>query len=258
MGFWNERDMHIDLLTIFPQLFPSHLESGMLAIALKRKIVKIEVYDLRDYAEDRYRTVDDYPFGGGPGMIMKPGPIFRAIEAITSKPQEDSPLIILLSPQGERLDQGLAMELSKIPWLILLCGRYRGVDQRVRDKLIDREVSIGDYVLTGGELPAMVLVDAVIRLLPGVLSHMESAREDSFYQDLLDYPHYTRPRDFQGVKVPSVLLSGNHQEISRWRRKKALEMTWQKRPDLLTTANLTEDDLVYLSQIGFHSQTGGQ
>lgn len=250
--------MRIDLVTIFPELFSPHLETGMWAIAEKREIVQFEVYDLRDYAEDRHRTVDDYPFGGGPGMIMKPGPIFKAIKAITSTSQGISPLIILLSPQGERFNQEMAKELSQAPWLILLCGRYRGVDQRVREKLVDREISIGDYVLTGGELPAMVLVDAMIRLLPGVLSDMDSAKEDSFYQGLLDYPHYTRPQDFQGLKVPSVLLSGNHQEVRRWRKRKALEMTWQKRPDLLAKADLTEEDLTYLTQIGYHPQPGGK
>lgn len=250
--------MRIDLVTIFPELFSPHLETGMWAIAEKREIVQFKVYDLRHYAEGRHRTVDDYPFGGGPGMIMKPGPIFKAIKAITSTSQGISPLIILLSPQGERFNQEMAKELSQAPWLILLCGRYRGVDQRVREKLVDREISIGDYVLTGGELPAMVLVDAMIRLLPGVLSDMDSAKEDSFYQGLLDYPHYTRPQDFQGLKVPSGLLSGNHQEVRRWRRRKALEMTWQKRPDLLAKADLTEEDLTYLTQIGYHPQPGGK
>jgi len=250
--------MRINLVTTFPKVFSPHLETGMWAIAEKREIVQFGVYDLRDYTEDRHRTVDDYPFGGGPGMIMKPGPIFKAIKAITSTSQEISPLIILLSPQGERFNQEMAKELSQAPWLILLCGRYRGVDQRVREKLVDREISIGDYVLTGGELPAMVLVDAMIRLLPGVLSDMDSAKEDSFYQGLLDCPHYTRPQDFQGLKVPSVLLSGNHQEVRRWRKGKALEMTWQKRPDLLAKADLTEEDLTYLTQIGYHPQPGGK
>ncbi len=250
--------MRIDLVTIFPEVFSPHLETGMWTIAQKKEIVQFGVYDLRDYTEDRHRTVDDYPFGGGPGMIMKPGPIFKAIKAIISTSQEIPPLIILLSPQGKRFNQEMAKELSQAPWLILVCGRYRGVDQRVREKLVDREISIGDYVLTGGELPAIVLVDAMIRLLPGVLSDMDSAKEDSFYQGLLDYPHYTRPQDFQGLKVPSVLLSGNHQAIRRWRRRKALEMTWQKRPDLLAKADLTGEDLTYLTQIGYHPQPGGK
>ncbi len=250
--------MRIDLLTIFPQMFTPHLETGMWAIARKRGIVQIEVHNLRDYAEGPHRTVDDYPFGGGPGMIMKPDPIFRAVEAVTSRSPETSSLVILLSPQGERLDQEMAKELSQWSWLVFVCGRYRGVDQRVRERLVDREISIGDYVLTGGELPTMVLLDAVIRLLPGVLSDMDSAREDSFYQGMLDYPHYTRPQDFQGLKVPSVLLSGNHQQIRRWRRRKALDMTARRRPDLLTKADLAEEDLAYLSQIGYHPQSGGK
>lgn len=250
--------MKIDIITIFPEVFPPYLETGMWAIAQKKGIVQFGIYDLRDYTEDPHRTVDDYPFGGGPGMIMKPDPIFKAIEAITTKVQGSSPLTILLSPQGKRFDQEIAKELSQAPWLILLCGRYRGIDERVRERLVDREISIGDYVLTGGELPAMVLIDALTRLLPGVLGDMESAKEDSFFQGLLDYPHYTRPQNFQGLEVPSVLLSGNHQEIRRWRRRKALETTWQKRPDLLNKANLTEEDLAYLTQIGYHPQSGGK
>jgi len=250
--------MRIDIVTIFPEVFPPHLETGMWAIAKKRGIVQFGVYDLRDYTEDPHRTVDDYPFGGGPGMILKPAPIFRAIKAITGTSQTPHPSIILLSPQGERFDQELAKELSQTPWLILLCGRYRGIDERVRERLVDREISIGDYVLTGGELPAMVLIDALTRLLPGVLSDIESAKEDSFYQGLLDYPHYTRPQNFQGLEVPPILLSGNHQKIRRWRRRKALEITWQKRPDLLSRADLTEEDLAYLAQIGYRPQPGGK
>ncbi len=250
--------MKIDIITIFPEVFPPYLENGMWAIAQKKGIVQFGIYDLRDYTEDRHRTVDDYPFGGGPGMIMKPDPLFQAIEAITTTSQTSHPLTILLSPQGERFDQEIAKELSQAPWLILLCGRYRGIDQRVREKLVDREISIGDYVLTGGELPAMVLIDALTRLLPGVLGDMESAKEDSFYQGLLDYPHYTRPQNFQGLEVPPILLSGNHQEIHKWRRRKALEITWQKRPDLLSKADLTKEDLAYLTQIGYHPQSGGK
>ncbi len=250
--------MKIDLVTIFPQLFLPHLETGMWAIAQKKGIVQFGIYDLRNYTENQHRTVDDYPFGGGPGMIMKPGPIFRAIEALTANSPQPPPLTILLSPQGEKLNQELVKELSELPWLILLCGRYRGVDQRVREKLVQREISIGDYVLTGGELPAMVLIDAVIRLLPGVLGDLDSAKEDSFYEGLLDCPHYTRPQNFRGLKVPPVLLSGNHQEIRRWRRRKALELTLEKRPDLLPQANLSKEDLDYLAQIGYHQQPGGE
>ena len=203
--------------------------------AQENKIVDLRIHNLRDWATDKHHIVDDAPFGGGQGMVMKPEPIFKAVEALktTPNPQPPNPKIVLMSPAGKRLDQKLAAELSKEPHLIIICGHYEGVDHRVIEHLVDEEISIGDYVLTNGAIAAVILVDAVVRLLPGVLGHEQSAADDSFSAGLLETPQYTRPGEFRGWKVPDVLLTGNHAEIAKWRKEQALMRTKQNRPDLL-------------------------
>lgn len=210
--------------------------------------MQINLYDLREFANDRHRTVDDLPYGGGAGMVMKPGPLFRAVEKVREEKRPFSK-VILLSPQGQPFAQEKAKELAEEDGLIFICGHYEGVDERVREHLIDEELSVGDFVLTGGELAAMVIIDAIARMLPEVLGCEDSIREDSFYQTLLDYPHYTRPAEFRGWKVPGVLISGNHQKIKEWRKKKKLENTFKKRPDLLKTAKLSREEEEMLEQI---------
>ncbi len=219
--------MRIDVLTIFPGIFESPLRESLLGKAIERGLLDVRVHDIRDHATDRHRQVDDEPFGGGPGMVMKPAPIFAAVEALGG-----SPRLILLSPAGRRLDQALARELAGEPHLALICGRYEGVDERVAEGLPAEEVSVGDYVLSGGELPALVLLEAVTRLVPGVVGREESLERESFEAGLLDHPHYTRPREFRGMKVPDVLLSGDHARIEEWRRRAAVEKTRRHRPDL--------------------------
>jgi tRNA (guanine37-N1)-methyltransferase len=220
--------LNIEVLTLFPELFPGPLSSGVTGRGLAAGLVTLRMHNLRDYTHDRHRQVDDIPYGGGAGMVLKPEPIFEAVRArVGTGP------VILLSPQGERLNQGLVRELAAQPDFYLICGRYEGVDERVSAHLVDREVSIGDYVLTGGELPAMVLIDAVSRLVTGVLGSEDSPRDESFADQLLEYPHYTRPAVFEGHQVPEVLLSGHHAEIERWRRAQAAERTRRRRPDLL-------------------------
>jgi tRNA (guanine37-N1)-methyltransferase len=220
--------VNIEVLTLFPELFPGPLSSGVTGRGLAAGLVTLQLHNLRDYTHDRHRQVDDIPYGGGAGMVLKPEPIFEAVRA-----RAGSGPVILLSPQGERLTQQLVRELAGNADLYLICGRYEGVDERVSAHLVDREVSIGDYVLTGGELPAMVLIDAVSRLISGVLGSEESPRDESFAETLLEYPHYTRPAVFEGYPVPEVLLSGHHAEIERWRRAQAAERTRRRRPDLL-------------------------
>jgi len=240
--------MRIDIVTLFPSMFIDPFGESIIKRAQEKGILKVNLCDLRCFTFDRHRSVDDTPFGGGAGMVMKIEPIYRALRQIKEKIR-GTVEVVLLSPQGKKFNQDMAKELAQVENLILLCGHYEGVDERVREYLIDEEISIGDYVLSGGELPAMVVVDAVARLLPGVLGNEDSAKEDSFYQGLLDYPQYTRPADFMKWKVPDVLLSGNHQEIKRWRRKKTLEKTFKKRPDLLKEANLTLEDKKWLQKI---------
>jgi len=220
----------------------------MIKRAKEKGILKIKLHDLRQFTHDKHRTVDDAPYGGGAGMVMKPRPLFEAVEKIKEE-IDSSSRVILLSPQGRPLNQEKVKELAKERVLIFICGHYEGVDERVREHLVDEEISLGDYVLTGGELAAMVVVDAVARMLPGVLGSEDSAREDSFYEGLLDYPQYTRPSDFRGWKVPSVLLSGNHQKVKEWRRKKMLEATLRKRPDLLETLKLNRENERLLEEI---------
>ncbi len=239
--------MRFDILTLFPRMFASPLEESILARAIERGLVHIQTINLRDFALDKHQVVDDTPYGGGQGMVMKVEPIARAIEWIKS--QDPLAWTIYLTPQGKPLNQEILQQLSQRSHLILICGRYEGVDERVRDLYVDEEISIGDYVLTGGELAAMVVIDAVSRLLPGVLGSGRSAKEDSFFNSLLEYPQYTRPSVFKGVSVPEVLLSGNHEAISRWRRKEALRRTALRRPDLLSKANLSEEEKEILREI---------
>ncbi len=223
--------MRIDVISAVPDILESPLRESILKRAQENGLVEIRIHNLRAYAHDRHLTIDDVPYGGGPGMILKPEPIFECIESLTQERSYDE--IIYLTADGERFDQKMATELSMCKNLILLCGHYKGIDERVREALITREISIGDYVLTGGELPALVLVDAVVRLIPGVLHDGESALTDSFQDHLLDAPWYTRPAEYRGMKVPEVLLSGNHAEIERWREEKRLERTRSRRKDLL-------------------------
>ena len=222
--------MRIDVVTIFPGIFESPLRESLLGRAIEAGLVDVRVHDLRDATTDKHRQVDDESYGGGPGMVMKPEPVFAALEALG--PGERRTL--LLSPAGRRLDQALVRELAAEPWLVLICGRYEGVDERVVEGLHAEEVSIGDYVVAGGEVPALVVLEAVTRLVPGVIGREESHEQDSFGRHgLLDHPHYTRPAEFRGMQVPQTLLSGNHAEIERWRREAALEKTRRNRPDLL-------------------------
>lgn len=242
--------MVIDVITIFPQMMEEIIKESILKRAQAKNIVKINIHNLRDFALDKHSIVDDYSYGGGAGMVLKPEPIFRAVEKIVGKKKtKRKGRIILLSPQGQTFNQAKAKELSREEHLLFICGHYEGVDERVKENLITDEVSIGDYVLTGGELPAMVVIDSVVRILPGVLNKKESFENDSFYQGLLDYPHYTRPRKFRRKAVPGVLLSGDHDQISKWRRQKALNNTLNKRPDLLQKITLSPEDQKMIDEL---------
>jgi tRNA (guanine37-N1)-methyltransferase len=240
--------MHFDILTLFPEIFAGVFEESIIKRARHAGLVTIALHNIRDYATGRHRVTDDTPYGGGGGMIMKPEPIFAAAEAVLGEELGAVP-VILLTPQGRLFTQRVARALSRHSRLLLICGRYEGVDERVHRYLATDEISIGDYVLSGGEVPAMVLVDAVTRLIPGVLGDPGAPFEDSHAEGLLEYPHYTRPPDFRGYTVPDVLLSGHHAEIVRWRRQQALRRTWAQRPDLLQHAGLTDDDRAFLRQI---------
>ena len=220
--------MRIDILTLFPEMFAGPLSESMIKRARERDLVDVRIHNIRDFAHDKHRSADDRPFGGGPGMVLKPEPIFECFEAAVPEGTH----LIYMTPQGRTLTHAKVEALAARDSFALLCGHYEGVDERVREALVDEELSIGDYVLTGGELPAMVLVDAVVRLLPGVLGDEESARQESFSEGRLDCPHYTRPEEFRGMRVPEVLLSGNHGEIARWRREQAEARTCERRPDL--------------------------
>ncbi len=236
--------MKIDILTLFPEMLQGPLNESIMKRAQDKHLVRFQLVNIRDFADNKHRTVDDEPFGGGPGMIMQPQPVFSAVEAAVSesldqvgltgekKIRSGSPRIILMSPQGRVFKQSIAAELAQEEHLILVCGHYEGIDERIREHCITDELSIGDYVLTGGELAAMVICDAVVRLVPGVLGDHASVEEESFSAGMLEYPQYTRPRDFRGWKVPDVLLSGNHAAISKWRRQQALQRTRERRPDL--------------------------
>jgi tRNA (guanine37-N1)-methyltransferase len=239
--------MRFDVLTLFPDMFSSPLRESILGRAVEKGLIQIQTINIRDFALDKHQVVDDTPYGGGQGMVMKVEPIARAIECVKS--QDPSAWTVYLTPQGRQFNQDMSRRLSSRSHLILLCGRYEGVDERARELFVDEEISIGDYVLTGGELAALVIIDAVSRLLPGVLGSDRSAEEDSFFHSLLEYPQYTRPFSFRGSEVPEILLSGNHAAISLWRRKKALERTLMRRPDLLTEARLSNQDKKLLEEM---------
>ena len=239
--------MRFEVFTIFPEVFDPYLRSSILQKASERNLVEFQVHNIRDWATDKHHTTDDEPFGGGGGMVMKAGPVFAAVEDVLGTPLT-CPLI-LLTPQGRVFTQKIAWELSQQPRLALLAGRYEGIDERVRQYLVNDEISIGDYVLTGGELPALVLIDAITRLIPGVLGDDEAPMKDSHASGLLEYPHYTRPSEFRGWNVPEVLRSGNHALIDRWRREHSLSRTWERRPDLLEKAELTKEDIAFLKNL---------
>jgi tRNA (guanine37-N1)-methyltransferase len=262
--------MKADIVTIFPDFFRGPLEYGITRRAQEMGLVEIKIHDLRKFTHDRHRTVDDRPFGGGEGMVLKPEPLFECLESMGLAPREErlarhaKQSVVLLSAQGQRFTQKVATELALLDRIVLVCGRYEGVDERVTDFLADREVSIGDYVLSGGEIGAAVIVEAVMRLLPGAVGNEKSTQQESFTVDskakgsngadstcgsngLLDYPHYTRPAEFRGIAVPEALMSGNHEEIRKWRRERALEKTLRNRPDLLEGAALNEEDKKFLS-----------
>jgi len=240
--------MRFDIITLFPSIFKSPFEESIIKRAQQKRLVEVHLHNLRDFTTDAHRTVDDTPFGGGAGMVMKVEPIYKALNHI-KKQLGRRAKVILLSPQGKIFNQKIALELAKEKNIILICGRYEGVDERVREHLVDEELSIGDYVLSGGEIPAMVVVDAVTRVVPGVLGNERSVKEDSFYRGLLDYPQYTRPAEFMGWEVPAVLRSGNHQRIREWRMRKRLEKTLQRRPDLLKKARLSPEEKRLLEEI---------
>jgi len=234
------------VLTIFPRMFSAYLEEGMLGRAVKRGLMDVRLVNIRDFAAGTHKATDDRPYGGGDGMVMTPGPMYRALESVE---RLDKSLVVLLSPQGETFDQATAWELSRWDQIILTCGRYEGIDDRIRMICIDRELSIGDYVLSGGELGALIVMDAISRLVPGVLGGERSSLEDSFEDGLLEYPQFTRPRAFRGKEVPSVLLSGDHEKIRLWRRKESLKRTLERRPDLLQKARLTNEDKEILAEL---------
>jgi len=235
--------LRLEIVTLFPELFAAPLHTSVIGRAIERGIVTAAVHDLRAHGIGRHRSVDDYPYGGGAGMVLRPEPLFAAVEPLRASGAH----VILLDPAGERLTDAMARELSRAGHLALVCGRYEGIDERART-LVDREVSIGDYVLTGGELPALVLIDTVTRLVPGVIE-AASHESDSFATGVLEHPHYTRPEVFRSMEVPPVLLSGNHGEVDRWRRREALRRTWRRRPDLLADAPLTEEDRAILDEL---------
>ena len=238
--------MKIDIITIFPEVILPVLQAGILKRAQARDILTVNVHNLRDFTRDRHQTVDDYPYGGGAGMILKPEPLFAAIRALHPEP---TARVIYLTPQGTPFNQSLAEAFSLESHLILICGRYKGIDERVRMKLVTDEISIGDYVLSGGEIPALVLVDAIGRVLPRALGNYESAQADSFSQGLLDCPHYTRPAEFEGMKVPDILLSGHHGNITLWQHEESLKRTAERRPDLLKNIDLSAEDVAYLNSL---------
>ena len=257
--------MQFEVFTLLPEVFPPYLESSILQRARQRGLISVNVHNIRDYTHDKHNMTDDTPYGGGGGMVMKPEPVFEAVESVlgldphlpepTSSPQgRPAPPVILLTPQGRVFSQSVAEELSHYEKIALLCGRYEGIDERIREHLVTDEISIGDYVLTGGELPALIVIDAVSRFLPGVLGDPDGAMDDSHASGLLEYPHYTRPPEFRGWKVPEILLSGDHGKVANWRREQSLLRTLARRPDLLERADLTEKERIFLRENGWQSQ----
>ena len=245
--------MRFDVFSLFPEVFNPYLNASILKRAQDLKALEVHTHNIRDWTTDKHHTTDDTPYGGGGGMVMKPEPVFAAVEGILGAPPCCP--VILLSPQGRTFSQKIAFELAEQPHLALLCGRYESVDERIRQHLATDAISIGDYVLTGGELPALVVIDAVTSLLPGVLGDPEAPLDDSHATGLLEYPHYTRPPEFRGWGIPDVLLSGNHAEIARWRRQESLRRTLLHRPDLLSQAVLTQEDLAFLASLGYQPKT---
>jgi tRNA (guanine37-N1)-methyltransferase len=239
--------MQMDIFTLLPDVFAPYLDVSILARAAKRDLIDVRVHDIRAFTTDRHHVCDDTPYGGGGGMVMKPEPVFTALEGVLGSPPACK--VILMTPQGRVLTQQLAFEYAALPRLAILCGRYEGIDERIREHIVTDEISIGDYVLTGGELPALIFIDVISRLLPGVLGDPDGARDDSHASGLIEYPHYTRPPVFRGWPVPDVLQSGNHAEIERWRRQQSLRRTLERRPDLLGKADLSEEDKRYLRSI---------
>jgi len=245
--------MQFEVFTLLPEVFPSYLETSIIKRARERGLINVRVHNIRDYTHDKHHMTDDTPYGGGGGMVMKPEPVFEAVETVLESNTEQTPLesdskipIILLTPQGRVFNQSMAQELSQYARIALLCGRYEGVDERIREHLVTDEISIGDYVLTGGELPALILIDAIARLLPDVLGDPTGAQDDSHAMGLLEYPHYTRPPEFRGWKAPDILLSGDHAKIEKWRREQALLRTLKKRPDMLEKTELSKEDQKFL------------
>ncbi len=247
--------MRIDILTLFPDMFSGPFDAGIFQRAVSNGLVEVNIYNIRDYTHDKHHVVDDYPYGGGAGMVLKPEPIFEAVEKVKleAQPEEGEPQVVLLTPQGRLFSQAVAHELSGLSHLILICGHYEGVDERVRQHLATDEISIGDYVLSGGELAAMVVVDAVVRLLPGVLGSEDSLEDDSHTSGLLEYPQYTRPAEYRGWPVPEVLLSGNHAEIAKWRHEQAIRRTLKRRPELLEGAELTLEERQLVKELAENS-----
>ncbi len=247
--------MRIDIMSLFPDMFSGPFGTGIFQRAVSNELVEVNIYDIRDYTHDKHHVVDDCPYGGGAGMVLKPDPIFEAVEKVKkeAQPEEEELQVILLTPQGRLFSQAIARELSGLGHLILICGHYEGVDERVRQHLVTDEISIGDYVLSGGELAAMVVVDAVVRLLPGVLGSEDSLKDDSHTNGLLGYPQYTRPAVYKGWSVPEVLLSGNHAEIAKWRRRQAIARTLKRRPELLEGANLTSEERQLVRELADNS-----
>ena len=248
VGYYPTERMRIEIITTFPGIIEAVAGESILARARKKGILDLEAVDLREFAHDAHRTTDDEPFGGGPGMVMKCEPVFEAVETLVARRPGSKPRILLMTPQGRTFDQKMAEQLAAETRVIMICGRYEGVDERIREHLVTDEVSIGDYVLTGGEVPALVVLDAVTRLLPGVLGDETSTLSESFSSGLLDHAQYTRPAEFRSIKAPEVLLSGNHEEIRKYRRASALERTLKRRPDLIGSARLNEEDRRILSE----------
>lgn len=240
--------MKFDIVTIFPRMFEGPTREGILGRAIERGLVDLKVLDLRDFTDDRHRTVDDVAYGGGPGMVLKPAPLFRAVDHLRET-RGEAAAVLLTSPQGRPFSQADAARLARGGHVVVLCGRYEGVDERVCDHAATEEVSIGDYVLSGGELPALVILDAVARLIPGVVGDEQSVECDSFTRGLLDHPHYTRPAEFRGLKVPDVLLSGHHEQVRRWRKRQAVARTLTRRPELLATAELDDEERAIVREL---------
>ncbi len=244
--------MNIKVMTLFPEMFSGPLNNSIIQRARDNKLIDMEFVNIRDYADNKHKKVDDYPYGGGPGMVMTPQPIFDCYNNIINMmnmEDGEKPRVIYLSPKGRTFNQNMAVELSKEKNIIMICGHYEGIDQRVIDEIVTDEISIGDYVLTGGEIPAMAIIDSVARLIPGVLSQNQSFEEESFYLGLLEYPQYTRPREFRGFNVPSVLTSGDHKKIEEWRREQSLKTTFERRADLLDDMELSKKDKGFLKKI---------